>query len=71
MAEGLLLVIAFVITFFMGFFICIGAFPFLLSFLAKRVKTWGNRLDENSVFQWSVAFIVAFTAAMIICSLKA
>lgn len=43
MTKGLLLVIAFMITFFMGFFICIGGFPFVLSCLIKAYE----KLEES------------------------
>ena len=61
MKEGLFLLGAFLITFFMGFFICLGAFPYIISY---------EKAEDKEVFRWCVAFIVAFSTAIIICLIK-
>mgnify|MGYP000012431966 CR=1 FL=1 len=70
MKEGLLLFCAFLITFFMGFFLCLGAFPYIISYFAKRVRIAYENVEYKEVFRWSVAFIVAFSLAIIICLIK-
>ena len=67
MNESLLLVLAFVVTFFLGFLVNIVFLSFILGRkLIERVK----KIDEHMVFRWTVAFIVAFAVAVIICQCK-
>lgn len=60
MKEGLFLFCAFLITFFMGFFLFLGAFPYIISYFAKRVRMAYERIEDKVVFRWTVSFIVAF-----------
>ena len=65
MKEVVGLIGAFLITFFMGFFVCLGAFPYLISHFAKRVRLVFEKAADKEVFRWSVAFIVAFGSVIL------
>ena len=52
MKEGLFLLGAFLITFFMGFFICLGAFPYIISYFTERVRMAYEKAEDNEVFRW-------------------
>lgn len=49
MKEGLFLLGAFLITFFMGFFICLGAFPYIISYFTERVRMAYEKQKTRSV----------------------
>ena len=70
MKEGLFLLGAFLITFFMGVCICLGAFPYIISYFTERVRMAYEKAEDKEVFRWCVAFIVAFSTAIIICLIK-
>ena len=70
MKEGILLAIAFLVTFFLGFFVCLGAFPYIISYFVKRIRIAYEKVEDKEVFRWSVAFIIVFSLAMIICLIK-
>ena len=46
MKEGLFLLGAFLITFFMGFFICLGAFPYIISYFTERVRMAYEKAED-------------------------
>lgn len=54
----------------MGFFICLGAFPYIISYFTERVRMAYEKAEDKEVFRWCVAFIVAFSTAIIICLIK-
>ena len=66
MKDVLLLLSAFLITFFLGFFVCLGAFPYIISYVAHKVITTYEEATDKEVFRWSVAFIVAFGSAILL-----
>lgn len=66
MKEGLLLFCAFLITFFMGFFLFLGAFPYIISYFAKKVRMAYEKGEDSDVFKWTVSFIVAFGCMMLL-----
>lgn len=73
MDESLFLVLVFVATFFIGFLVHIVFLPFIiLSFMdwIRRLVQRAKNIDEHIVFRWTVAFIVAFAVAIIICQCK-
>lgn len=64
MKEGIFLAIAFLVTFFLGFFVCLGAFPYIISYFVKRIRIAYERIEDTVVFRWTVSFIVAFGVAL-------